>query len=706
MRTSSLAERLASRRRAIEEPTVAEVSVGERIKRARRKNPNPDVQEMQRICDLPIEPVKWTPEQVDIFTYKNALAEVYERGWRFFEPQARAIDAYDRVAGGLYAIGVGWGKTGISVIIADRAWKKGKKRILLLVPPAAQSQLTTIDLGFWRKHVPIAVPFHNLSGRTPSRRLKMVQSGRGGCYIMPYSLLSSKDTIDLLKALDPEVVIADETHKIKNFSAARTRRMMAFLTGREPEFICMSGTITDRSLDDYHHLAVAALHDGAPLPLSRGLMQAWGAVLDSKPKMPTEAQAGALMPLIEWAQDHFPEETFEPTRAGFRKAFRFRLVTTPGVVATGDSEIGTSLTLSNLDIPGKDQVPGWMELMKWVGRVQDEYVTPNGDEIQHAMHTHKWLSELAAGFYNELIWPEPEVLAERKGISLEEASSRIDQSITWHRAWQKYSSELRAHLLYGYPKPGVDTPEAVGTAIRAGKTHGMPSKMVALWHAAKDLDFDERVERDARAIRVCPFRVRHAVEWAETTYRENKREPRGSILWYYHQEIGEWLCELLRERDLPLIHAPAGSNEELLADKAERNKQSILVVSISAHNEAKNMQYMQEQYVLQWPRSAKIAEQMLGRCHRNGQEADELIVHRADVLRFDTLNFAHCLNDAVYRQQTTGNRQKMVYCRYDPLPLVLSPEFLREQGFRPRDLTPEQREMMEEHFGGFSDELI
>lgn len=676
------------------------------MRRARRKNRNPDVDEMERICSLPILPQKWTPEQVDDFTRRNALAEVYESGWRFFEPQARGIDAYDKVGGGLYAIGVGWGKTGISVIVADRAWRKGHKSILLIVPAAAQAQLTTIDLAFWRKHVPIAVPFHNLAGRSKATRKRMASSGRGGCYIMPYSLLSRQDTIEVLQELNPTVVIADEVHKIKNFSAARTRRMMGFISGREPQFVCMSGTITDRRLEDYHHLGVAALREGVPMPLSRQLMQAWGAVLDSKPTRPSQAQAGALLPLIEWAQDNFPDENFEPTRDGFRKAFRYRLVTSPGVVATGDSEIGTSLTLTNLDIPDKDKVEGWMELMKWVGLVEDEYITPNGDEIQHAMHKHKWMSELSCGFYNELTWPTPEVLAERKRISVDDAEQRIGMSIRWHRAWQAYSSELRAHLLYGYPAQGVDTPAAVGTAIKAGHTHGMPAKMVALWHAAKDLDFDERIERDGRAVRVCPFRVNHAVEWAYETFRTDKRRPTGSILWYYHQEIGDWLCELLRARDLPVVFAPAGSNEELLADKADRNSKSVVVASISAHNEAKNMQYMQHQYVLQWPRSAKIAEQMLGRCHRNGQTADELIVHRADVLSFDRFTFAHCLNDAVYRQQTTGNRQKMVYCTYDPLPLVLSPEFLREQGFRPRDLTPEQRDLMEEHFGSFSDELI
>ena len=107
-------------------------------------------------------------------------------------------------------------------------------------------------------------------------------------------------------------------------------------------------------------------------------------------------------------------------------------------------------------------------------------------------------------------------------------------------------------------------------------------------------------------------------------------------------------------------------------------------------------------YVVQWPRQADKAEQLLGRTHRNGQTADELRVVRGDYTEFDFINFAACLNDALYIHQTTGTRQKMIYCNYDPLPKIFPSSVLRERGAEVRRLTIEQRKMMADKFGDYT----
>lgn len=659
---------------------------------ARRKNPNPDVQEITRIIDLPIERTELPAEEVERISRDNLLATSYAKGKRLLEPQARAIVAYDKVGGGFFPIGVGWGKTGISLMVAERAWKKGLKNIVLQVPPSITSQLVNHDIGWWRQVVPLSVPFHVLAGKPKAQRLKMARSGRVGCYIIPYSMLSTEDSVELLDSIAPQLVICDEGHNLKNFSAARTRRLMNYIEKAKPELVVASGTITDKGVEDYHHLISAALGKGSPLPLSHMLAMQWGTVLNSGAQ-PSEAQAGSLMPLIEWARSNFPHEDIPPIVSGFRRAYRLRLTTAPGVVATGDQEIGVSLTITNQAIEQPDRWEGFDELTGLISLVEDEYVTPNGDEIQHAIHTHKWLSELSCGFYNELTWPEPGVLAKRRSITVEDAAQQLELAVKHHKAQQVYNKDLREFLIYGRTPAGVDTPRAVGQAISQGRLEGIPSKLVELWRKAHAMVFEGMPERDSRAVRICSFKIDAAVNWARQLPKGE-----GGLVWYYHNEVGEWIVEVAKAAGLPVLHCPAGDNEKI---RDPKNADKVLVASVMAHGEGKNLQHFQHQFIVQWPRSARVAQQMLGRCHRTGQTADELVVWRADTMPFDVLNFAACLNDAVYQQQTTGVRQKMVFCNYDPLPLVFSPEFLREQGLQPQQLSAEQRAMLEDKFGDF-----
>lgn len=663
---------------------------------ARRRNPNPDVQEIVRICDLPVMPTELSKEDVERISRENILAAAFAKGARLLEPQARAITAYDLVGGGFYPIGVGWGKTGISLMVAERGWRKGLERVVLFVPPSVTSQLVTHDIGWWRARVPLSIPFHVLAGKSKSQRMKMARSRYKGCYIIPYSMLSTEDSVELLNIIQPDLVICDEGHNLKNFSAARTRRLMNYVDTREPEFVVASGTITDKGVEDYHHLISAALGDSSPLPLSNMMAMQWGVVLNSGAQ-PTETQTGTLMPLIEWAREHFPKEDLPPIVSGFRRAYRLRLTSAPGVVATGDQEIGVGLYISNREVPEPERWPGYEELMGMIGLVEDEYITPNGDEIQHAIHTHKWLSELSCGFYNELTWPTPEVLAARRKITVEEAYDQLERARAHHKAQQVYNKELREFLIHGRPPEGIDTPRAVGNAISQGRTSGIPTKVINLWHKAHELAFENMPERDGNAVRICSFKIDDAINWARHLPKKE-----GGIIWYYHQEVGQWLMEVGLAAGLPMLHCPAGDNDKI---RDAKNADKIICASIMAHGEGKNLQFMQHQYVLQWPRSARVAQQLLGRCHRTGQLADELVVHRCDMLPFDTLNFAACLNDAVYQQQTTGVRQKMVFCNYDPLPLVFSPEFLREQGLQPQQLTAEQRTMLADKFGDFQTRL-
>lgn len=158
------------------------------------------------------------------------------------------------------------------------------------------------------------------------------------------------------------------------------------------------------------------------------------------------------------------------------------------------------------------------------------------------------------------------------------------------------------------------------------------------------------------------------------------------------------MTEALVAADIDVLHCPAGKAfNSLICDPA--NAHRLVVASMTAHGTGKNLQHFQHQYFVQWPRSANIAEQTLGRTHRNGQKADELVVVTNSTLFFDHLNKAACINDALYIHQTTGTRQKLIYGTYDPIPKIFPPEVLRERGLQNRILDTSQRTMMHDKFG-------
>jgi hypothetical protein len=660
--------------------------------------------EIRRVCSLAIVP-PLSPDEHEQFCRENIDARQFEKGWRFFELQSAGMLAY-RKYGGLFApIGVGWGKTLLSLWIAAEAFRKGLQRTLLLVPPQVYPQLVRVDIPWARQRISLPMPFVLLGGKTAAERRSLVQHAKRGCFILPHSCLSTKDSVDLLKAIDPSLVIVDEAHNFKNRRAARTRRLVDFLTDRplgapRPGLVALSGTMTTKSVMDYFHLIKAALREGTPLPLTAQAAAEWGSVVDSAAE-PTEFQFLPLTPLVDWARKNFSGVDIPFGVTGFRAAYRLRLTSAPGVVASGDSDIGVSLVMSNLAVQNYETHPEWPKLKELIDNVNNLYLTPNGDEIKHAIHTWRWHFELSAGFYNERVWPTVDALAKRRNCTIEAAGDMLDAGQAFHEADQKYSRVLRP-FLQDYSKPGLDTPMLVAGDMAKHGGKNVPSDIYRAWKLCKEIEVGEArqgrevLERDKRAVRVCDYKVAHAIRWAQDP--DFRPPDRGAILWYWNQELGQWLYEQAIAAGLDALHLDAGPvSDKLLLEDSTYEK--VCICSIPAHGTGKNLQRFQHQIVVQFPRSAKDAEQMIGRTHRNGQEADNLDVWRCDTSEFDQMNFAACLNDALYIQQTTSSRQKIVYAGYDPLPKIFNVEVLRERGFQNEVLSHEQRAALVERFG-------
>lgn len=668
--------------------------------------------EINRIIGLELVP-SMTDEEVEEFNSKRVLARPYADGFRMWRVQCEAIRSYEQRNGLFAPIGVGWGKTMVTQAIAASAFRRGLKRVLLLVPSSVLGQLVRDDFPFARRRIDVNYPIHVMGGKPPGARRMLATSGKRGLYILPYSCLSTKDTSEVLEAMAPELIIADEADALGNPRAARTKRLMGYVREHGPQGCVLSGTITSKTIKDYYHLIRWCLGEYCPLPLAANLASEWATKIDSD-ACSSEA-TGPIMPLVHWAERNFPAETISEDTAGFRMAYKLRLKSCPGVTATGDAEIKPSLVIHNQPVKSPSTHEGWAELTRLQKQVVELWRTPNEDEIEHPIHTYKWLYELSAGFYNELTFPTPEQFAERSDVSESVAEEILDLAREHHGAGQEYSSELRKWI-EDHGRSGLDTPMLVGHDM---STHGganVGTGLYRLWADHKVLavelrelilekrafkgaskELDRRITRSLRndrVVRVCDYKIRHAVKWASSLKKDQ-----GAIMWIYHKGMGVWLTEALREAGLDPLHCPAGAaaNAAILDPK---NRGRKIVASMRSHGTGKNLQAFNQELFVQWPRSAKLAEQTLGRMHRNGQEASQVSAYTCATSEFDDMLLAASLNDALYIHQTTGNRQKLIYATYAPhLPKVFPTAVLRERGFQNKKLSTAAQALMTDRFG-------
>ena len=657
-----------------------------------------DSLEIQRIVGLPIVELP-TKEVVEAFCREEVQARYYDDGFRLFDTQVGAVLAWDLYNGLFAPIGVGWGKTLITLMIANRAFtERRSQRSILLVPPQVYLQLTQQDIAWARKRVGLRVPFILMGGRNLESRRVTAQSGKKGCYILPYSYLSTKDAEDILNGIKPDLLILDEAHNVKNESAARTKRLSRYMAANQPRLVALSGTITAKSINDYHHLLAHALRENCPLPLDPALASNWSFVLDANAD-PSDAQVGPITPLLTWSRKNFPNEKLPAGVPGFRKAYKLRLNHTPGVVATGDNEIGCSLYISNSPVPAKEygNSPEFEQLEKYMQDVEELWRTPSGDEIDYGFHKWRYLYELTSGYYYNLRWPTVEELQKRMRLTDAEAEAHLVGAQIHHEALQEYHKALR-HWIEYEGRPKLDTPFLVGSNMAQHGARDVGDALFAAWRSAKDLEFDGMPERLSEPKRICNYKIMHAVRWAAKRVEHGE----GALIWFHHDAAGRWLVEELHNHGVDALWCPSeskrpGSNAVVLDKK---NADRILVTSMGGHGTGKNLQHFQHQLFLQFPRKADLLEQVLGRTHRNGQLADELVAATMNTLEFDDMNTSACLIDALYIHQTTGARQKAIYANWDPLPHMFPDDFLRERGFVDvAKLSAADRAALEEKFG-------
>lgn len=578
--------------------------------------PVEDSPEFQRIMALPRRP----PVDLDGSTRAEALVELMTQRLarparactcatrnlpcitRLKPAQAWALYEAPQTNGLIGPIGVGHGKTGLDILMP--MVMKDCKLAVLLIPSGLRQQIHN-DYLKWREHFEV-----------PSLVLEdgkgYIVKGRPVLHVLAYSRFSRPESTDLLEKLRPDLIIADEGHRWRHPDTAGTGRALRYFVAHPECRLCVwSGTLTAKSIKDYAHLADIALRDGSPLPREFNTVEEWALAIDPSER---QADAGVLYELCDRGESLY---------AGYQRRFK----ETKGVVATKESPIDASINLFERKAP---TMP--MKVQVMLDDLREGWVRPDGEELIDILAVSANARQLACGFYYRWKFPrgEPEELILRW----------FDIRKLWHK-------ELRQRLLARDEHMDSElllTRAAIRACQDPPYEGDLPLWESQWWEAWRDIK--DAVYHETEAVWVDDFLAKDAAAWG--------LKHRG-VIWYEHEAFGRRVAEL---SGLPLHAGGTGAEERILAEKGNRS----IVASIKSHGTGRDglQRIFREQLVANPPASADTWEQLLGRLHRIGQEADEVDTHvyRHTPEMMDAIDKA--LLRASYIQGTMGNLQKLL----------------------------------------------
>jgi hypothetical protein len=436
--------------------------------------------------------------------------------------------------------------------------------------------------------------------------------------VVSYELLGREQSAELLEEWGPDAIVLDECHRTKNRSAAVTRRISRFLASRpETKVVAMSGTITKRSIKDYAHIAGWCLRDLNPTPRDFNTLVEWSMVLDETRNDDQKLAPGALIQFCN--AEEAASYASEPTRS-IRRAYRRRLTETPGVIATQETALGASLRIEAA--PLHDAA-----IWDAAHRMGATWERPDGEPMLDAIELWRHLREMGCGFYYRWNPPPPQAW------------------LTIRRAWAKQVRDILRHN-----QRALDSEAQV---MRAIDQKQYPGEILASWRAIRD-----SYKPQTEAVWVSTRVLEYAAAWAE---REK------GIVWVEHVEFGH---ELSRLSGLP-FYWRQGQNAQGKPIE-DHPPGEPLIASIASNAEGRNLQAWNQNLVVSWPPTGSTSEQLLGRTHRSGQEADEVVCALMATLPAQLQAFDRARQDAQYISDTTGQIQKLIYA--DVIVPELGPE--------------------------------
>jgi hypothetical protein len=391
-------------------------------------------------------------------------------------------------------------------------------------------------------------------------------------HVMSYEYLGREAAARELETRDPDLILADEAHRLKNHKAACTRRVQRQLK-RKPDtlFVPLSGTIVKDGISDFAHLSAWALGEGNPMPNDRNTVAEWAGALDEKVRPGKRRGLGVLATA-------FGGHSVETVRKGFFERF----TRTPGVVSTAGETVDCGLEITPIGCElGQAAQDMFAKLRAWEN--------PDGIALADPMQAWALAGQLAMGFHYYLD-PRP-----------------CDAWFITRSAWASY---VRQTLSCSRT---VDTEKQVRTQIERGDPNEIGALLLVAWKTQEAAYTGTQKHRwhDAAMINA-------AVEWI--------RSNPPALVWTWHSAFGRALAAKAK---VPYVGSKGTVNDVPGTLVDDLRGSETVVLSTAANSAGRNLQAWSHNLICAPPTTAQLWEQLLGRTHREGQRADT--VH-ADIL--------------------------------------------------------------------------
>lgn len=150
--------------------------------------------------------------------------------------------------GSIAAYGVGNGKTWITMLAGHAA---GAKRPLVVVPSRLLRK-TQVDFDAMLRALPV--------GFEPP-------------VVVGYEWLRHPKQAEYLAKYQPDLVVCDEAHDLRNNTAQITQLIARYVFTSRARFVALSGTLITQKVADLHTVSLLAFGDDSPLPRKRALCE-------------------------------------------------------------------------------------------------------------------------------------------------------------------------------------------------------------------------------------------------------------------------------------------------------------------------------------------------------------------------------------------------------------------------------------------------
>jgi hypothetical protein len=537
-----------------------------------------EVTEAIRISNLP----SWEYAEEDL----TPALKTTEGTWSLKPLQNKSLIACREARGGVLLLGCGVGKTLISLLLPSVM----DSACTVLLVPAALREKTYAEIPAYREQFVFNTP-----------------------HILSYEQLSRPSGLDYLKRTAPDLIICDEAHYVKSLDSTRTGRLGKYLMSNPAcRLVVMSGTLFNKTLADFAHLADWSLEEGSPVPRNVRDVETFDNVLTGEAN---PYQYAAFKPLLSWGG--------KP-----REALYNRMNKTKGVVLTTEDTVGSSLRIYTrkpaLPLELKDAIAkcfedGVVDALEGLG------IDFDLDEVSASSHLWEDIEQFALRALSQML----------AGVLYYWLWENNEADTAWleaRRAWRRAVRIIRAMDLESYDSPQLI--ELGFNELRADIQDTFRDSF-ELWQREK-----HKPEPPRSAVWVSDYLIDDICAWVA-------QQSAGYIIWVDLIELGARLSSVL---GIPYY---AGGAEIPLDGRP-------CIMSVKSHGTGKNLQTWSVSLVAAAIADPATWEQLLARTHRTGQAKDEVSYTVYTHSVYGSALYA-ATRQAKVISETTGQAQRLTY---------------------------------------------